>query len=109
MSKWNRDHDTVKRRGDLFILKKPLLPGTSFLINPDKLFKDKITDPVYIAQYIKLAAKRDMTLYKLYGVTSLLTSYFIDLNIDNIKHNPLLKITDTEIQFKHEENYGNYI
>lgn len=100
--KWNRDKDIIQRYKDKYTLSKPLGPGSSYLINPSPIFKDKRTEPQYLAQYIKLAARRDLTLYKLYGLKSLLRSYFIDLNIENIKHNPLLEITPTEINFKYE-------
>jgi hypothetical protein len=77
------------------------LNGTSFILNPAPLFLEKI-DIAYLIQYIKLAGMRDYTLYKQYGVTSLPLSYFPDVNIDNIKHNPLLTITEDSIFFRHE-------
>jgi hypothetical protein len=79
--------------------------GNSFLINPEPLFKiKKSVDILYIIQYIKLAAKRDYSLYKYYGVKSLQLSYFPDINLEVIKTNPLLKITPTEIFFAYEES-----
>jgi hypothetical protein len=76
--------------------------GSSFLLNPEPLFKSNV-DVLYIMQYIKLAAKRDYSLYKYYGVKSLPLSYFPDINLGVIKTNPLLKITPTEIFFEYEE------
>lgn len=84
---------------------KPLLniSGNSFLLNAAPLFADKITDIIYKAQYVKLAGRRDYLLYKLYGDKTLDLSYFLDINIDYIKHNPLLTITNNKIKFKFEE------
>ena len=78
------------------------LHGNSFLINPLALFQDKSTDILFKLQYVKLAARRDYNLYKQYGYKSLQTSFFPDLNIRSIQHNPLLTITPTEIQFYYE-------
>lgn len=79
------------------------LKGTSFLIAPDAVLNDKTTDILYIYQYIALAAKRDYTLYSLYGLKSLQLSYYTDINLDSIRTNPLLSVTKTEIHFKYEE------
>ena len=78
------------------------LAGRSFLLNPDSLFKSK-TDTAYIVQYIKLAARRDYTLYKHYKVTSLQLSYYPDIDLVAIKTNPLLSITGSEIHFLYED------
>ena len=77
--------------------------GSSFLLQPDKILTDKLTDIQYIYQYIFLAAKRDYTLYKLYGITYLPLADFSDINLNSIRTNPLLNITHTEIQFKYED------
>lgn len=84
---------------------KPLsnLVGSSFLLNPSQLFADKTTDISYIAQYIRLAGRRDYTLYKMYGHKYLDLSYFLDIDINSIKTNPLLNITQNKIYFKYEE------
>lgn len=79
------------------------LSGTSFLLNPKDLFKDTQTDVLYIHQYINLAALRDYSFYKLYGVKSLQLSYYPEINLSSIRHNPLLNVTNTEIYFKYEE------
>ena len=78
------------------------LVGNSYLLNPAPLFDLKI-DINYIVQYIKLAGRRDYGMYKHYGSKSLQLSYFPDLLMENIKTNPLLEITKTEIFFKYEE------
>lgn len=77
------------------------LNGTSFLLNPAPLFSETV-DTAHLIQYIKLAGMRDYTMYKQYGVASLPLSYFPDVNLNNIKHNPLIKITEDEIFFKYE-------
>ena len=80
------------------------LYGSSFLLNPLPLFKDKVTDILYKLQYVKLAARRDYNLYKQYNYRALDISYYPDLNMEAIKTNPLLKITPKDITFKYEEN-----
>ena len=84
---------------------KPLnnLVGTSFLLNAASLFADSNTDIVYKAQYIRLAGRRDYVLYKLYGYRYLDLSYFLDIDLNAIKYNPLLTITENKIYFKYEE------
>lgn len=78
--------------------------GGSYLLNPEKILNDTITDPIFIYQYLSLAAKRDYSFYKLYGVKSLPLDYYPDLNLGSIRHNPLLNVTKTEIKFQYEEN-----
>lgn len=85
---------------------KPLtksLSGNSFLLSPDKFFKDKNTDIIYKIQYLKLAAKRDYTLYKLYGLKFLDLSFLPDINLKQISTNPLLSIEENKVYFKYEE------
>ena len=87
-------------------ISKPKLPlaGTSYLLNPEPLFKiKKLIDINYIIQYIKLAGRRDYNMYKYYKYKALSLSYFPDIILENIKHNPLLKITSTDIYFLYEE------
>ncbi len=91
---------------------KPLsksLHGSSFLLKPEPFFDDTTTDIIWRVQYLKLAAKRDYTLYKLYGLTYLDTTYIPDLNLTAIEANPLLKIIEHKIYFKYEENNGTFI
>ena len=79
------------------------LSGHSFLLNAQPLFSETC-DIAHKAQYIRLAGRRDYTLYKLYRVVYLDLSYFKDIDLDALKHNPLLTITDNKIYFKHENN-----
>lgn len=78
------------------------LAGSSFILNPDRLFSDKTTDILFKLQYIKLAARRGYDLYKFYKYKSIQLSYYPDINIEAAKHNPLLIVTDKEIHFKYE-------
>ena len=80
-----------------------LLNGNCFLLKPELLLNDKITDILYIYQYILLAARRDYSLFKLFGEKSLPLSYFPDINLSSIRTNPLLNVTNSEIKFKYEE------
>lgn len=77
------------------------LSGHSFLLNAQPLF-DSTCDIAYKAQYIRLAGRRDYSLYKLYRVVYLDLSYYKDIDLDALKHNPLLTITDNKIYFKYE-------
>lgn len=83
------------------------LVGRSFLLNPISFLKDKQTDILFKIQYIELAARRDYSLYKLYGYKSLDTSFYPDLNIPKIQNNPLLQLDNRHINFKYEEINGN--
>jgi hypothetical protein len=84
---------------------KPLknISGFSYLLKPEAFFKDKTTDIIWKAQVIRLAGRRDYTLYKLYGFKFLDLSYFPDIDIKSIESNPLISITDNKIYFKYEE------
>lgn len=84
---------------------KPIrnLIGSSYLINPEAFFSDKITDIVYKSQYIQLAGRRDYGLYKVFNQRHLDLSYFRDIDLNKIKTNPLITITENKIYFKHEE------
>lgn len=77
------------------------LAGNSFLLNADSLFSDT-TDIAFKAQYIRLAGRRDYSLYKFYNATYLDLSYFKDIDLDTIKQNPLLNINNNKIHFKYE-------
>lgn len=83
--------------------KAPTLPlvGSSFLLDTPALLREK-TDLEYLVQYVRLAARRDYMLYKSFGETALHLSYFPDINMPRIRHNPLLTITEDKIFFKHE-------
>ncbi len=79
------------------------LAGHSFLLNATPLFDDP-PDIAFKAQYIRLAGRRDYSLYKLYRATYLDLSYFKDIDLDAIKQNPLLDIQQNKIYFKYESN-----
>lgn len=85
------------------ILKTKPIKGNSYLLKPERLLTDKTTDILYIYQYLLLAAKRDYTLYLMYGIKTLLLSHYKDINLDSLRTNPLLTITKTEIHFNYEE------
>jgi hypothetical protein len=78
------------------------LVGNSYLLNADEILNDNQTDILYIYQYLLLAARRDYSLYKLYGVKSLPLSHYPDIELSSIRHNPLLNVTNNEITFKYE-------
>lgn len=80
-----------------------LRPGNSFLLNPEPLLNDTSTDPSYIVQYIRLAGRRNYGMYKLYKIKYLDLSYYPEILLDKIKHNPLLTIANNKIYFKYEE------
>lgn len=88
-----------KNNRDKTVLKS--LVGNSYLLNVEPLFSDS-ADIVYKAQYIRLAGRRDYTAFKFYAHKHLDLTFFSDLDLDAIKHNPLLKITDNKIYFKYE-------
>ena len=83
--------------------------GVSFILNPEPLFNDKSTDILYKIQYIKLAGMRSYFEYKTYKIKHLNRSFYPDILLENIKRNPLLDITDTNIYFTHEESYHGSI
>jgi hypothetical protein len=82
-------------------LNYPNLAGHSFLLDAHSLFLDTC-DVAYKAQYIRLAGRRDYSLYKFHKITYLDLSYFKDINLELIKHNPLLDINKNKIHFKYE-------
>jgi hypothetical protein len=87
--------------------KYPLLTkiaGQSFLLNPSDLLKDKGTDILFKLQYVKLAARRDYLFWKVNKYKGLVLSYFPDLILSKtqLKQNPLLVVTESDINFKYE-------
>jgi hypothetical protein len=80
------------------------LRGKSYLLNPLPVLTDRATDPIYISQYIKLAARRSYTMYLFYKLTFLDLAYYPDIDVSKIQHNPLLTIANNKIYFKHEDN-----
>lgn len=87
--------------------KDPFVPrnlrGSNFLLNPEKFLNDKVTDLYYKVQYLKLASLRNYYDYIEFGYKFLDITLYPDLNINAIRSNPLLKITNTKIYFKYEE------
>ena len=77
--------------------------GSSYLTSPGQLFFDRNTDILFKSQYIQLAARRSYQHYKDLGYKFLDLSYYPDLNINAIKYNPLLTITENKLYFKYEE------
>lgn len=98
---WNKAAPLTKYNRSL--RSKVSLTGNSFLLNPSDFFNDRTTDDLFRVQYLKLAGRRDLSLYKMYNYKGLQTSFFPDLIYDSIKHNPLLEIKHNEILFKYEE------
>lgn len=91
-----------KKLNGYYLPKYSLYGGTSFLLNPAELFNDNSVLDIYKAQYIILAGKRDLNIYKEYKVVTLDLSFFPDLKVEKIKNNPLLNITQQHIKFKYE-------
>ncbi|CAB4134187.1 hypothetical protein UFOVP273_25 [uncultured Caudovirales phage] len=86
---------------------KPIknLAGTSFLLNPAPIFNSSGVDIVFRMQYVQLAGRRDYALFRFHEVIYLDTTYFPDLDMEVVKRNPLLTITNKHIHFKYEEDY----
>jgi len=80
-----------------------LRAGSSFLLKPEPFFKHTGIDSVYRAQYIRLAALRNYGLYKTYQIKSVDLTLYPDIDLNNIKSNPLLIIANKQIKFIHEE------
>lgn len=78
--------------------------GKNWILNPEPLFLDRSTDPIFLAQYVKLAARRSYTMYKLYSFKYLDLSFYPEISISAIKYNPLLIIQQNKVYFKHEGN-----
>ncbi len=79
------------------------LLGASFLLNPEPILNDNVTDPNYLVQYVRLAGRRSYAMHKLYNLRYLDLSYFPDISLEKIKHNPLLTIAKDKIHFKYED------
>lgn len=103
LERWYKKHTIPTNARQKYKPLKKSLSGSSFLLNPDKFFKDRTTDVMFRAQYLKLAARRDYTLYKLYGLKSLDLSFFPNINLQLIEANPLLSIIKNNIHFKYED------
>ena len=86
---------------------KQLQAGSSFLLNPESLFNDRITDPIFKAQYIRLAGRRNYIDYKKLGIRSLDLTFYVDINLITIKYNPLITAHNNALLFKYEEENGS--
>lgn len=81
--------------------------NSSFLLNPIPIISRYEKEDVnFYVQYVKLAARRDYTLYKYHGVTYLDTSFFPDLAYHSIRNNPLIHLVNNKLYFKYEEIYN---
>ena len=80
-----------------------LQAGSSFILKPKPFFDNTGIDSVYRAQYIKLAALRNYGLYKTNGIKFVDLTLYPDIDLNNIKSNPLLIIANKQIKFIHEE------
>lgn len=81
--------------------------GSSFLLEPDYiLIQDTTTDPDFKVQYLKLAGRRDLHLYKTYKSITLPLSYYSDIDLKLLNYNPLLKLKNNNLHFKYEEYNG---
>lgn len=96
---------TLPSRNQKYKPSKRSLKGNSFILNPGPILYNRDLDSAYLSQYIKLAGRRDLSMFKLYKVISLDTSFYPELNLQSIKTNPLLNISNNLIQFKFEEIY----
>lgn len=85
---------------------KKSLSGNSFILNPNPVLYNTEHDVAHIAQYIKLAGRRDLLLYRTHGFIGLDTTFYPDLIIENIRQNPLLTISNQILNFKFEEIYN---
>lgn len=103
--RYHKEGKTLPSRYDKYKPSKKSLKGNSYLLNPVPVLYNKEVDPAYLSQYIKLAGRRDVLMYKLHKFIQLDTSFFPELLLDKVKNNPLLKISNQLIYFKFEEIY----
>ena len=88
-----------------FLRPDPKFDGYSFILNPQPICK-LVGNDIQVLDYIGLASYRNYFDYKYLGRRGL------DINlcpvpVEQLKHNRLLRITEDEIHFIYEENYGN--
>lgn len=90
---------------------KSKLVGDSFILNPIPLVQNQRTDSYYIYQYIKLAALREYSDYKLRGLAHLDLSMFPEVDRSLLAPNPLLNLSKHNLKFLYEEKdqHGNFI
>lgn len=102
--KYYYDNTTVVPKSEKYKPLQKSLKGNSFLINPRPVLYSTDRNPTDLVNYIKLAGRRDLLLYKNYKILHLDRSLYPDINIEAIKYNPLLTITNNHIKFKYEES-----
>jgi hypothetical protein len=102
--KYYYDNTTVVSKYEKYKPLEKSLKGNSFLINPRPVLYSTDRNPTDLVNYIKLAGRRDLLLYKNYKILHLDRSLYPDINIEAIKYNPLLTITNNHIKFKYEES-----
>ena len=102
--KYYYDNTTVVSKYENYKPLEKSLKGNSFLINPRPVLYSTDRNPTDLVNYIKLAGRRDLLLYKNYRILHLDRSLYPDINIEAIKYNPLLTITNNHIKFKYEES-----
>jgi hypothetical protein len=102
--KYYYDNTTVVSKYENYKPLEKSLKGNSFLINPRPVLYSTDRNPTDLVNYIKLAGRRDLLLYKNYKILHLDRSLYPDINIEAIKYNPLLTITNNHIKFKYEES-----
>ena len=101
---WDHHQRKLLKRPTLNKVRYKPINGSSYLLNPQPLFNQNI-DIAYVVQYVKLAARRDYTLFTLFQQIALDLSYFPDLDVMAVGRNPLLIVKTKHIQFKSEEIY----
>lgn len=101
---WDHYQQKLLRRPTLNKVRYKPINGSSYLLNPQPLFNQQ-TDIAYVVQYVKLAARRDYTLFTMFKQITLDLSFFPDLDVSIISRNPLLIVKNKQIQFKFEEIY----
>jgi hypothetical protein len=101
---WEHYQCKTLQRPSLRKVKFKPINGSSYLLNPQPLFNQTI-DIAYVVQYIKLAAKRDYSLFRMFNQIGLDLSFFPELDQQYINRNPLLIVKNNHIQFKFEEIY----
>jgi hypothetical protein len=102
--KYYYDNTTVVSKYEKYKPLEKSLKGNSFLINPRPVLYSTDRNPTDLVNYIKLAGRRDLLLYKNYKILHLDRSLYPDINIEAIKYNTLLTITNNHIKFKYEES-----
>jgi hypothetical protein len=86
-----------------FKYKTKQLFGYSFILKPDRLLYQKTVDPIFISHYIKLASLRDFGLFSKYKISTLDLDMYPDINLENIKTNPLLQVVNNKLHFLNEK------